>query len=232
MKLDLTWWRPFRTIDDVDVLAVDLSFDREREAVALRLLDRGELARHEAFLVDGARRRFLLSRGAIRLLLADRLGCSPAQLAFAGSKNGKPYAVLDGTQVPISFNLSHSGNFGLIALSPSRSVGIDVEERRDRIDLDGVARQVFAATERDALARLDRVEKRDLFFRLWTLKEALIKAKGTGFHYDPSRFAVPQGVLAGSDNGLFGFAEEGEPKWRLYDLGCESFAAALAVALR
>lgn len=230
MRREQKWWRSFRTLEDVDVFVVDLSADREREAIAFRLLDQDEASRCERYLVDGARRQFLLSRGAVRLLLADRLGCSPGKVTFRTGRNGKPDVVLDGVRTPIYFNLSHSGTSGLIAVSPSRSVGVDVEERRDRIDLDGVAKRVFSESERAALLRLMQPEKTQLFFRLWTLKEALIKAKGTGFSYNPAGFAVPQAVLGGADQGLFGFPEEGEPKWVLFDLGCEAFAAALAVS--
>ncbi len=228
---ELIWWRPYRTVEDVDVLAIDLSSNREREAFALGIVDRGEMERYKKFLVDGARRQFLLSRAAVRVLLADRLGCAPTELAFEAGENGKPHAMVNQKPAPISFNLSHSGIFGLLAISPVRVVGVDVEGRRDRVDLDGVARQVFAAGERDALSRLKQLEKRDFFFRLWTLKEALIKARGTGFQYNPARFAVPDDVLAGADRGVFAFAEEGEPRWELFDLGCKDFAAALAVAL-
>jgi len=156
---ELTWWRPYRAVEDVDVLAVDLSSSREREAFALGLIDRGEMERYKKFLVDGARRQFLLSRAAVRVVLADRLGCAPTELAFEAGENGKPHALLNQKPAPISFNVSHSGIFGLLAISPARVVGVDVEERRDRIDLDGVAKQVFAASEKDSLARLEQSEK-------------------------------------------------------------------------
>ena len=221
-------WRPYRTLDDIEAFAVDLSPDPEWEAAALDLLDPSERTRHRRFLVEEARRQFLLSRAALRMLLGRRLGCPPAALGFASETYGKPYAVIDGRRAPISFNLSHSGGDALIALTASRSVGIDLEQRKARDDLDGIAASVFGARERAALASLTGPGKLALFYRLWTCKEALIKAKGTGFSEDPARFEVPEPILAGGQHAPFGFPGENAPHWVLADLGGDAYAAAIA----
>lgn len=227
-EAEVQWWQPFRTIDDIQIFAVDLSQDPGREDVALDLLDEGETARYRKFKVEGARRQFLLSRGALRILLGDWLTQPPDQLSFGSGEFGKPYAVIEGRPAPVSFNISHSGNDGLIAIAASGRLGVDLEHRRPLADLDGIAGRVFGTDERHALSALTGGDKAALFFKLWTCKEALIKASGTGFNYDPVRFQVPSAILHGGHRASFGFPEDETPEWRLMDLATPRYAAALA----
>lgn len=222
------WWKSFRTIDDIEIFAVDLSKNPTCEAAARDLLDEGEAARYHRFKVEGARRQFLLCRGGLRILLGERLNRPPDRLTFESGEFGKPHALIDGKPAPISFNVSHSGDDGLISIARSRSLGVDLEQRRPLTDLDGIAARVFGRSERDALSGLAGREKLAFFHKLWTCKEALIKAKGTGFSYDPIRFQVPDAILAGGRTAMFGFPEDETSAWVLTDLGTEQFAAALA----
>ena len=105
---------------------------------------------------------------------------------------------------------------------------MDVEERVDRLDLDGISEFVFGPDEQADFAVTHGREKFHLFFTLWTLKEALIKALGTGFSLDPSRFEVPQAIRRGARKGMFRFPWIPKVEWRLENLGNENFAAAIA----
>ena len=67
--------------------------------------------------------------------------------------HGKPFALVGGVRAPISFNVSHGGQHGLIALAATERVGVDVEERDARRDLDGIAETVFPSAEQADLAR-------------------------------------------------------------------------------
>ena len=131
------WWRPWREIEGVTILHVDLSPDTEREARALRLLDDEERARWRRFLSVRARREFALCRAALRATLSERLGCSNRQLAFGYLEHGKPFAQVHGQRTAIGFNVSHSGRHGLIAFAENAWLGVDVEERVPR---DGISR--------------------------------------------------------------------------------------------
>ena len=225
---DIAWWRAYRSMNGIEVFAVDLSPDAALEGYALGLLSQPERTRYRRFLVEDARRQFLLARGALRLLLSQRLNRVPATISLASQAYGKPYAIVDGVPAPVSFNISHSGNDGLIALTGSGSVGIDLEHRRPQVDLDGVAARVFGAGEQAVLSGLTGRNKLDLFYRLWTSKEALIKARGTGFSYDPARFEVLDTILAGGSSARFGFPDDDTQQWLLEDLGSDTYAAALA----
>ncbi len=192
-----TWWTHWREVDGTIVLHVDLAPDAEREARAVSLLDDSEKARGLRFRSVCARREFVLCRAALRVSLAERLGCSGERLSFGFLEHGKPYARLADRSVDIAFNVSHSGGHGLIAITDKASVGVDVEERAPQRDLDGIGSLVYGPRERRFLGNASDREKVQIFYRLWSMKEALIKALGTGFSLNPSGFEVPGPMLRG-----------------------------------
>ena len=207
---------------------MDLAPAASHEAVALRYLDEAELARVGRYRRAGPRRQFVLCRAALRVLLCARIGCRNDSLSFAASRVGKPRAVVDGRPVATDFSVSHSGEHGLIALSRAGRVGVDVEERTMRHDIDGPLKTVFAPAERLALAAVSGEAKARLFFKLWTCKEALIKALGTGFTIETSEFELPGPMLAGAKSGLFRFPDLPEVDWRVDMVGNARFEAATA----
>ena len=222
------WWRPWRQIDVVNILHVDLAPDREREERAFLLLDDVERARSGRFLSVRARRQFVLCRAALRVTLSERLGCANRHLGFGYLEHGKPFALVDGQRAAIGFNVSHSGAHGLLAFAATECLGVDVEEREASRDLEGIGSLVYGPTERRSLASATGGEKVELFYRLWSMKEALIKAVGAGFSLNPSRFEIPPSMLEGARSGSFRFPHAPSDEWRLLDLGEARFAAALA----
>ena len=222
------WWSPLREVGDVVVLLVDLAPDAARETEAVAWLDDEERRRCGRFLHDGPRRRFALCRAALRAVLCDRLGCGNGELAFGAFEFGKPFAVLGGEMAPVSFNVSHSGSHGLIAYAQEGWVGVDVEERTARADLDGLMEAALSPVERDELASESELHRLHGFLRLWTIKEAIIKAVGLGVSINMTELEVPAAMRHGSMGGVFGLPQTPGTTWRLEDLGGERFAAALA----
>ena len=230
-----TWWSLFRVIDGIDginVIHVDLSPDPDREKEAAAWLDRAETERLRRFRIARPRREFALCRAALRANLCNLLVCANDRLSFGFHEHGKPFALVDGREVPLGFNVSHSAPHGLIAFAsrgrPLGRIGVDAETFRPDRDFDGIAGTVFGPDERGALAAAWGNDKVRLFYRLWTLKEALIKALGTGFSLSPSGFEIPSDMLDGVDSGTFRFPHEPVDTWRLACLGDSGFAAAIA----
>lgn len=222
------WWRPWRRVDGVAILHVDLAPQADHETRALALLHDEERARARRFLSMRAQRQFVLCRAALRVVLSEHLGCSNRQLSFGYLEHGKPFAKVDGRCAAIGFNVSHSGGHGLIAIAESEWLGVDVEERVPGRDFEGIGSLVYGPTEQQSLARATGNDRVHLFFRLWSMKEALIKALGTGFSLGPSRFEVPGPMLQGGRSSLFRFPHAPSDVWKLLDLGEPRFAAALA----
>ena len=147
--------------------------------------------------------------------------------------------MVGGVPSPAGFSVSHSGGHGLIALVPHGRIGVDVEERTPRRNLSDDIRLLFAPGERAELEAADRDRRTDLFYRLWTLKEAVLKAAGLGLALDTAGFEIPRALYRGAPEGeatpqlrerCRDFRLPGAPgvAWRLEPLEDVRFAAALA----
>ncbi|MGD0012875.1 MAG: 4'-phosphopantetheinyl transferase superfamily protein [Bryobacteraceae bacterium] len=156
--------------DEVHVWRAEL----ERADVAGEL-DSDELARTARFLSETARRRFTAAHGVLRRILARYTGIAAAALRFERTEFGKPY--LAGT--PVHFNLAHSGVLALYAVARAE-VGVDLEQVRPGVDVMGIARRFLPEPECLELRALEGEEQRQAFFRLWTRREAYLKARGIG----------------------------------------------------
>ena len=222
------WWRTFHKTDATAIVHVDLTPHETRLADAVAWLDEIEQNRWRRYLHQRPQHEFALCRAALRAVLCPRLDCRNDELAFELSPHGKPSALVGGVRAPVSFNVSHSGHHGLIALAERGRIGVDIEERVPRHDPDGPIRTAFSRAEREELAAASGARKVDLFFLLWTMKEALIKALGVGLSLDTSGFEIPPPLRRGSRTGEFRFPHYPAVRWRLENLGNADFAAAVA----
>ena len=133
--------------------------------------------RHRAarFRQDADRQRHLLGRSILRLAVGRLLNVEPSLLVLQDSPYGKP-SIPDGP----SFNIAHSGDEVLIALAARGRLGVDVEAVRDLPDLFDVARTSFVPAEVSALAAQQPAVQLRHFYRIWSRKEAMLKALGIG----------------------------------------------------
>src|SRR5262249_5602055 len=125
-------------------------------------------------------------RGHQRTWLVECLEKNPETLMFSYNHEGK--LRLDGSS--IRFNLSHSGRFALFAVTWFTGVGVDMREMRADGDYDRSAGRVFAPGEASLVHEALQSMKKDLFFKIWTYKEAYIKGKGKGLSIPLNQFAV------------------------------------------
>ena len=215
---------------------VDLAPDAPREAEAMTWLDRTEQRRWRSTRGTGNRRRFLLCRAALRSLLCARADCANDRLGFVILPGGKPCAVhhnraARGDGPGIEFNVSHGDRHGLVALAPGMPVGVDIEERVPGRDFEGIARHSFSAQERRGLAAAAGACGLSRFYRIWTLKEALIKALGAGASVDATEIAIPAALLRGACSGSIELPRYPGLVWTVTDIGTPGFAAGVAVGV-
>lgn len=193
------WLRPPADLSlapgELHVWRATLAPDAETLAGLEATLDRDERARAQRFLVEHGQRRFAAARGFLRDVLARYTGRTPAALRFAYGARGKP--TIEGGP---HFNLSHSGDVALLAVTAVAPVGVDVELVRHLPDFEPIAERFFARGERDSLRRAAPDDYADAWYRCWTRKEAYIKATGDGLHFPLDRFEVT--VLAGEPPAL------------------------------
>ncbi len=110
---------------------------------------------------------------------------------FTRNALGRPELLpLAGDATAPSFNLTHTRGFAACAILRGAPIGIDAEDIRRPIDAAAVAARWCAPAERRLLAQLPAERRTEMFFRIWTLKEAIVKATGHGLRIEPQRFAV------------------------------------------
>ncbi len=143
-------------------------------------MDAGERRRADALRAPGSRRLHVLARAFVRTTLSSYCDVAPERWSFAPDPGGKPRISGPCERVGLRFSLSHTQ--GLLALAVSRGceVGVDVERLEPHADFDGLAEVAFAPSERDAVRAAPPEERPATFVRLWTAKEAFLKAQGLG----------------------------------------------------
>jgi 4'-phosphopantetheinyl transferase len=173
---------------DVWLLRVDRLSEEDLIPV-LPVLDGEERAQMARFHHARNRVEYGAAHVLTRLALAQVLSVQSSSLSFVAGPNGKPAVHRNGQPAPISFNLSHAkGMVGVAVLARSEvPVGFDVESFDRRIDLD-VADRYFRPEEVNWLTSLAPDDRPRGFLRLWTLKEALIKATGEGLSRELDSF--------------------------------------------
>jgi len=138
-----------------------------------------ERQRSARFRVASARHRFVLARTLLRRRLGDALNVDPTALVFANGERGKPHMVIPDLARPPHFNLSHSGDVVVLAVAPTE-VGVDVESMREVANAERLARRFFSPAEHEIVHGVDVTERDRAFLRIWTQKEAYLKATGLG----------------------------------------------------
>lgn len=180
----------------VDLWRIPLERSSSRIRELERHLSRDERARADRLRLAVHRRRFIVGRGLLREILAGYTEAAPAELRFLQGAHGKPELVGSGAVRAPFFNLSHSDELGVIAVSREADVGVDVERVRTHIDVLAIAERFFSAPEAEALRSLPADDRPAGFLRAWTRKEACVKAYGMALAAGLRHFVAPLEVDA------------------------------------
>lgn len=143
------------------------------------LLSEDEFERAERFHFQKDRNEFVCSRGFLRETLSSYLSMVPSEIRFEYGKNGKPELADNAESKRIKFNLSHSKEYTLLAITKSDEVGIDIEFKKNIPDMFEIAKELYTENENYILKNSVN-ESMNIFFSYWTRKEAIIKAVGQG----------------------------------------------------
>lgn len=148
-----------------------------------KLLNKEERSRMMGYRTEKRRNLFIASRGALRLILSSLLQeKSPDAIKLSFNKNGKPF--LDDVSSQIQFNLSHSHDCVVIGVTKNSAIGVDIELMQARSTMIDIAEHYFHHCELKAINNALNTEGNAsalrLFYKIWSLKEAFIKADGRG----------------------------------------------------
>jgi 4'-phosphopantetheinyl transferase len=149
----------------------------------MNLLNQQECEHATRMANDEQRRRFIVRRVWLRVILARYASAAPKTLKFEFNAWGKPHLVQEGAGPAdsIEFSTTHRDGLGLIAITRGREVGVDVEPaRHDEAAIHSVAREFFSTAERNEVNGSPPENRSAVFARLWTRKEAVLKAEGRG----------------------------------------------------
>jgi 4'-phosphopantetheinyl transferase len=162
------------------------------ERVCENWLNQEERIRADRFRQSTSRNQHVVGRGMARRLLGrDRI--DPKAICFAAAKYGKPY-VTEPAEAQLPFNVAHTDGLVMCGIGNRIDdlVGIDVEKLDRRTD-PGLANRYFSAPEIRFLENYQSdADRRNAFLRIWTLKEAFIKAIGTGLQTPLADFAFEE----------------------------------------
>ncbi|MFN7097169.1 MAG: 4'-phosphopantetheinyl transferase family protein [Gammaproteobacteria bacterium] len=195
-------WQPFPATINLDATTVYLVGISINNIVLTEehqsLLSTQELAKAARFKFDIHRQRYLVFHACLRMILARCLHTQPALLQFATGLHKKPY-LNDYPQ--LQFNLSHSDNEAIVAITLDADIGVDIEKIKTE-PMKELAKRFFSAAEFAYLNSLPPSEQIHAFYQFWAHKEAFIKATGLGLSQGLQNFTIglqPSRLIAATD---------------------------------
>ena len=186
-----------------------------------------ESLRMEQLVFQNRAEDYIVSRGVLRIILAQYLGLTPEDVHLKTHPNGKPY--LPGSK--LQFNLSHSDGLFLYGLALGTPLGVDLQCVYPIANINTIIKNYFSPEEQNLLNSVNENLLQDLFFAIWTAKEAYLKGTGEGFQHPPNSFTICH-----KSNGLLKFQLRDnlnstlENLWNIREIHLASnYKAALAV---
>lgn len=147
-----------------------------------------ERLQNSRYTFEAGRREHAISHGFVRDVLSGYLNRESSLITFKKNQYGRPELV-DQSEPPVHFNISHSSGFYVCAVARSYEVGVDTEKLIRKTEYLDVAESVFSQQENAKLKSLESASRREFFFQIWTLKESYIKARGMGLSLPLEKFS-------------------------------------------
>jgi 4'-phosphopantetheinyl transferase len=198
--------------------------------VLQQTLDSEEQLRADRFYFELDRARFIASHGLLRIILGSYMNVEPDKLQFSYNPQGKPFLAETYQGKQLQFNMSHSHEFALYAVTFNRQVGIDLEHIYRFAETDSLANRILSKEEKTAWRKYPANERLDVLYRYWTCKEAYVKATGEGMAQPLEKIHIS--LMRGSEVRLISVNRSirEASRWSLQKLHrFPGFAAALVV---
>lgn len=191
------------------------------------ILTETEWAKANRFVQKTDRERSIIARSLLRQLLGKYLLCKPEEVNFQYNAFDKPM-LADSHNNSLYFNVSHSQQWIVYAISPIYHVGVDIEYINPEVDVSGIAERFFHSDESRYIQSLNGDAQVRAFFHCWTRKEALLKALGEGLS-----FPLEECHVSLDDDEMVSvlkLADHDINDWKLFNLNlADGFAAAVAI---
>ncbi|KAI9133819.1 4'-phosphopantetheinyl transferase superfamily protein [Acaryochloris sp. CCMEE 5410] len=158
------------------------------------LLSRDEQQRAQRFVRSQDQDKYVQVRGTLRCLLGQYLHIPGQTLCFDYGDYGKPQLISSCNSLNLQFNVSHSHELAVIAVTQTTAVGIDIEQVNPQARYIDISQRFFATAEHETLLQQPVEEQCRTFFQLWTRKEACVKAMGGSIAHALDQINVAQGL--------------------------------------
>lgn len=215
--------------NNVNILLISVNICSHYVHNLFQELSNDEKKRVFNYCFESDRIRYIIGRGILKTIVGYYLGSEPNNMEFCYGKYGKPYIADRVFQDKIFFNMSYAKNIILYAFSRNDEVGIDIEQIRTIPDMEKIVEYFFSEKEKIVFSIEPESSKKELFFRLWTRKEAYLKGVGVGLTQSE---AIDEIISTGDQcDRLVSKSDKIKVgKWIIHDLKMiPSFAAACAV---
>lgn len=146
-------------------------------------LSEDEKSKAKKIIIKEVKYRSILSKVITRNILSKYLDKEFNLINYYYNEFGKPILSSDINHLNLDFNNSHSGNLGVMAITKKKPIGIDVEQVIELKNLDELINHIFTDNEINELYRLNQIDKTLMFYKIWTAKEAFVKAIGQGLSF-------------------------------------------------
>ena len=143
------------------------------------VISRQEQETASTFRKSADAKKYVIRRGIVRSILAHYTRLTPEMLAFITGKNGKPELDPPDGYADLSFNLSHTSEMVLIGVTKKRRIGVDLVKMDPSYRFQDIAAYLLTPAEKAFLNRIEPDQRYQVFFRIWTAKEAILKANGS-----------------------------------------------------
>ena len=176
----MDWQQPPKNLaissQEIHVWRANLDLASEQIADLTQTLSPDEIDRANRFRFPIHKNRFIAARGRLRQILGRYLQIAPQEVEFAYSDRGKPFL----KQQQLQFNVSHTEDIALYAFTPQQVIGIDLEYLGKETEYKQIAQRFFTPAEAELINNAKPPDCKRLFYHLWTVKEAYLKAIGSG----------------------------------------------------
>ncbi len=176
--------------NQVHIWYINIEDYLDRIADFYSLLNENERLRAKRFKFKKDHDCFVVSHSVLRILIGKYLNCLPKIICFNANEYGKPFVLFNQKPTPLEFNLSHSHERALIAITEHHAIGADIERMNHRLAGDEIVERFFSEHERLEYQILSEDQRAQGFYNAWTRKEAFIKAIGKGIFYELNKFSV------------------------------------------
>ncbi len=217
---------PRLTAGEIHLWRARLNLSPEQLEIGRSLMSANELERADRLITDILRNRRVAGQSILRDILSRYLGAPASEIVFSHGERKKPY--IQGSD--IQFNMSHTEDIALVAITLLNPIGVDVEGIKTSKYHEGIVKSNYSVQERLQYESIPESQKLEAFFRAWTRKEAYIKAIGLGLYYPLEKFTVD--LSSTSEKGLISIegSTEKAKNWHLPSFYAdERFMAAVAI---